>query len=63
MLYSQMSPNVQQNWIKNSIVQNRKTAINKVHYKDGSGLQFIKFDFLTGGQEIKVSMFVELLFL
>ena len=21
-------------------------------YKDGSGLQFIKFDFMTGGQEI-----------
>ena len=23
-------------------------------YKDGSGLQFIKFDFLTCGQEIKI---------
>ena len=25
--------------------------------KDGSGLQFIKFDFVTGGQEIKLSIF------
>ena len=27
--------------------------------KDGSGLQFIKFDFETGGQEIKLSILVE----
>ena len=28
--------------------------------KDGSGLQFINLNFLTGGQEIKVSIQVEL---
>ena len=27
--------------------------------KDGSGLQFIKFDVVTGDQEIKVSILVE----
>ena len=26
--------------------------------KDGSGLQFIKFDFKTGGQEIKLAVLV-----
>ena len=26
----------------------------RADYKDGSGLQFIKFNFVTGGQEIKV---------
>ena len=25
--------------------------------KDGSGLQFIKFDFVTGGQEIRIVYF------
>ena len=29
--------------------------------KDGSGLQFINFDFVAGGQEIKVSILVEFL--
>ena len=29
------------------------------HYKDDSGLQFINFDFVAGGQEIKVSILVE----
>ena len=28
-------------------------------YKDGSGLQFINFDFVTGGQEIQVFILVE----
>ena len=28
-------------------------------YKDGSRLQFIKFDFVTGGQEIKVTILVD----
>ena len=27
--------------------------------KDGSGLQFMKFDFLTGGQEIKLAIFMK----
>ena len=27
--------------------------------KDGSGLQFIKFDFVTSGQEIKLAILVE----
>ena len=26
------------------------------NYKDGSGLQFIKFDFVPGGLEIKISI-------
>ena len=30
--------------------------------KDGSGLQFINFDLVTGGQEIKVSIGVEFSF-
>ena len=29
-------------------------------YKDRSGLQFIKFDFVTGGQEIKIVILVKL---
>ena len=28
-------------------------------YKDGSGLQFINFDFVTGGQEIKVPILLK----
>ena len=28
----------------------------------GSGLQFIKFDFITGGQEIKITIGVEFFF-
>ena len=28
-------------------------------YKDGSGLQFIKFDFTTGGQKIKTAILVK----
>ena len=28
-------------------------------YKDGSELQFIKFDFVTGGQEIKIAIPVQ----
>ena len=29
-------------------------------YKDGNGLQFIKFDFVTGGQEIKATVLMKL---
>ena len=28
-------------------------------YKDGSGLRFVKFDFVTGDQEIKVFILVD----
>ena len=30
--------------------------------KDGSGLQFIKFDFVAGGQEVKIAVRVEFCF-
>ena len=28
-------------------------------YKDGSGLQFVKLDFVAGGQEIKIALLME----
>ena len=31
------------------------------HCKDGSGLQFIKYDFMTGGKETKIAVPVEFL--
>ena len=44
------------------ILQSKTEAVvwEKVQdYKDGSGLQFINFDFLTGGREIKIVILVE----
>ena len=43
---------------KNSTEQNRSSGFEKKvrDYKDGSGLQFINFDFMTGGQEIKIAI-------
>ena len=31
----------------------------RIMHADGSGLQLIEFDFVTGGQEIKISILVE----
>ena len=39
--------------------QKRYSGEQLQDYKDGSGLQFIKFDFMTGGQEIKIAILVE----
>ena len=67
MLYRQMLPYIQLSWIeKDFIEQNRlkqyfgEIKSNSQDYKqDGSGLQFINFDFMTGGQEIKVPILVD----
>ena len=61
MLYRQVSPNIQSTWIKRFYGAKQKQQFGgKVQdYKDGSGLQFIKFDSMTGGQEIKLSILVE----
>ena len=41
--------------------QNRSSSLEKKRqdYKDGSGLQFINFDLVTGGQNITVSILVK----
>ena len=56
MLYRQIPPNIQLNWIKRFYGAKQKQWFGgKVQdYKDESGLQSINFDFVTGGQEIKV---------
>ena len=48
MLNRQMPLNIQLNWIKTEAV-----------LQGWSGLQFIKFDFVTGGQLIKIAILVE----
>ena len=55
MIFHQMPPNTQFNCINRFYrVKQKQLFGNKVKdCKDGSGLQFIKFDFVTGGQEIK----------
>ena len=61
MLYRQMSPNIQLNRIKRFYRAKQKQLFGdkEQNYKDGSGLQFIDFDFVTGGQEIKASILEE----
>lgn len=52
------APNIQINWIENSTEQNRTGILLKKHRitsTDGSGFQFIKFDFVRGCQEIKTT--------
>ena len=53
-----MRPNIQLNWIKDSIEQNSSLE-KKCKITDGSGLQFIDFDFVAGGQEIKLSILLK----
>ena len=55
MLYCQMPPNVQLNFKKHDIGQNRRSSF-EVHckvqdYKDGSEVQLIKFHFVTSSQK------------
>ena len=61
MLYRQMPPNIQLNWIKRFYTAKQKQCFGDKAQdcKDGSGLQFIKFDSVTGGQETKLSILVE----
>ena len=63
MLCHQIPPNLQLNWIKRFYRAKQKQWFrDKVEdYTDESGLHFIKFDFVTGGQEIKIIMRVEFL--
>ena len=53
-----MSPNIQINWIKDSKEQKLYTNLGEEEqdYQDGSGLQFIKFHFVTRCQEIRSSI-------
>ena len=62
MLCRQMPPNIQLNWIKRFYRAKQKQQFrDKVQdCKDGSGLQFIKFNFMAGSQEIKTAILVEL---
>ena len=61
MSHHQKPPDIQRNWIKRFYrAKQKKWFVKKVQdYKDGSGLQFIDFDFAMGGQEIKVSILVK----
>ena len=56
-----MPTNVQLYWIKRFYRGKQKPQFeDKVQYcKDGSGLQFNKFEFVTGDQEIKIAIRVE----
>ena len=60
-LFRQMPLNIQLNWIKSFYREKQKRLFGeKVQdCKDGSGLKFISFDFVTGAQEIKVFILVE----
>ena len=61
MLYRQIPPNIKVNWIKGfySAKQKQQFGEKVQDYKGGSGLQFTKFDFVTGGREIKIAILVE----
>ena len=61
MLYYQMPPNIQLNWTKVFFRGKQQQWFgDKVQdCKDGIGLQFIKFDFVTGGQEINIAIQVK----
>ena len=50
MLYRQISPNIPLNEIKrfDRAKQKQQFGEKRQDYKDGSGLQFINFDFMTG---------------
>ena len=54
MLYRQMPPNIQLNWLKRCYGAKQEKIFGEKgqDYKDGSGLQFVNFDFVTGDQEI-----------
>ena len=56
-----MPPNIPLYWIKRFFRAKQKPLFgNKVRdYKDGSGLQFIKFDFVTGGEETEIAIRVK----
>ena len=56
-----MPPNIPLNGIKRFYRAKQKQMFaEKVQdYKDGSGLQFITFDFVAGGREIKASILVK----
>ena len=58
MLYHQMPPNIQVNWIKrlHRAKQKQYFGENVQNYKDGSGLQFTNCNIVTGDQKIKVSI-------
>ena len=58
-----MPPNKHLYWIKRfyRAKQKQKLGEKVQDYKDGSGLQFIDFDFVTGDQEIKIAILVEFL--
>ena len=58
MLYRQMPTNIALNGVKSfyEAKQRQQFGEKAQDYKDGSGLQFINFDSVTGGQEIKVSI-------
>ena len=53
-----MPTNIQLLWIKRFYRANQKPWFgeNVQDCKDGSGLQFIKFDFLTDSQEIGIAI-------
>ena len=50
------------NYTTKGIKRFRRSSLEKKEkdYKDGSGLQFIKIDFVTGDQEIKLAILVEI---
>ena len=60
-----MPPNIQINWIMRFFRAKPKQYFgNKMQdCKKGSGFQFIKLDFVTDGQEIKLAILVNSTFL
>ena len=58
-LYRQIPTNIQLNWIKRFFRGKQKQQFGdevQGWHKDWSGLQLMKFDLLTGGQQIKLAI-------
>ena len=53
-VYCQMRQNMQLNYLDKKILQSTTEAVEVQDCKDGSVLQFIKFDFVTGSQKIAI---------
>ena len=49
-----MRQNMQLNYLDKKILQSTTEAVEVQDCKDGSVLQFIKFDFVTGSQKIAI---------
>ena len=60
MLCCQIPPNLQLNWIlKDSTEQNKSSSLREKYRITSIGWKWLLFDFVTGGQEIKIPLLVK----